>query len=479
MNEMTIGLDVKSDRPLYEQIYQFIKEEIQSGRLAFGERLPSTRKLSGHLQVSRSTVDMAYEQLLSEGYIESVPCRGYFVSELDGIYHLVPQKHTEGQEPPEQRERYLYDFSPNGVDLGSFPYNAWRKLSKNILMDDKKELFMLGAPAGEAVLQETIADYLYQARGVSCRPDQVIIGAGTDFLLMLLCSIWGSPRRIAMENPTYKRAYRVLKTLNNEMCSVSLDKNGMRMDELERSGADVAYVMPSHQYPLGTVMPMKRRMKLLSWAEAKPGRYIIEDDYDSEFRYKGKPIPSLQGFDRNGCVIYLGTFSKSIAPAIRVSYMVLPKTLMEDYRSRGSVFASTVSRVDQMIVAGFLREGYYERHLNKMRALYRGRHDALLEGLKEIPGIQIHGENAGVHLLVTFQNGMTEEEAIRRAGKAGIRVYGLSGYYTESGEGCYTENREGIPGETVILGYANLEEEEIRRAAGKLKEAWKKGPAPA
>ncbi|MDO5422984.1 MAG: PLP-dependent aminotransferase family protein [Eubacteriales bacterium] len=464
MNEITMGLDVKSDRPLYEQIYQFIKEEIKSGRLAFGERLPSTRKLAEHLQVSRSTVDMAYEQLLSEGYIESVPCRGYFISELDGIYHLVPKNHAKKQKEPLPEKCYAYDFSPNGVDLGSFPYNAWRKLSKNILMDDKKELFMLGAPAGEAILQETIADYLHQARGVACRPEQVIIGAGTDYLLMLLCSVWGGRRKIAMENPTYKRAYRVLKTLNNEMYSVSLDKNGMRMEELEKSGADVAYVMPSHQYPLGTVMPMKRRMKLLGWAGEKPGRYIIEDDYDSEFRYKGKPIPCLQGFDRKGCVIYLGTFSKSIAPAIRVSYMVLPDSLMEAYKSRGSVFASTVSRVDQMIVAGFLREGYYERHLNKMRALYRGRHDALLEGLKEIPGITVHGENAGVHLLVTFENGMTEAEVIARAGKEGIRVYGLSGYYTE--------NTQETQKATVILGYANLEESEIRRAVSDLKKAW-------
>lgn len=467
MNEITIGLDVKSDRPLYEQIYLYIKSEITDGRMEFGSRLPSTRKLAAHLAVSRSTVDMAYAQLLSEGYIEAVPYKGYYVSQLEGLYHLVPKKKTETPRKPSKTCSYVYDFSPNGVDLSSFPYNAWRKLSKDILIDDRKELFMLGEPAGEALLQETIADYLYQARGVLCRPEQVIIGAGTDYLLMLLCTLFEKKQRIAMENPTYKRAYQVLKTLGNEMLSVNLDQSGMRMDELRAVQADVAYVMPSHQFPLGTVMPMKRRMQLLAWAQERADRFLIEDDYDSEFRYRGKPIPALQGYDRNGKVIYLGTFSKSIAPAIRVSFMVLPETLLGVYRVRGTAFASTVSRVDQMIVAGFLREGYYERHLNKMRALYRVRHDALLEGLKEIPGIRIHGENAGVHLLVTFLNGLTEEEAILRAKKTGIRVYGLSEYDTDPDRKpnkCFDN--------TVILGYANLEENQIRKAAALLKAAW-------
>ena len=464
MNDLTMELDVKSDRPLYEQIYQFIKEEIQRGRLPSGEKLPSTRKLSLHLQVSRSTVDMAYGQLLSEGYIESIPCRGYFVSQLDGICRIQTEEGRISEGKKEEKPRFRYDFSPNGVDLGSFPFNAWRKLSRQVLMDDNKELFMLGAPQGEEILQQAIAAYLHQARGVSCKPEQVIIGAGTDYLLMLLCALWGQSRRIAMENPTYRRAFRALQTLGNDMRAVSMDQEGMQVEALLESGADVAYVMPSHQYPLGTVMPMKRRMRLLRWAEEEPDRFIIEDDYDSEFRYRGKPIPSLQGFDRNGRVIYLGTFSKSIAPAIRVSYMVLPPRLLAIYRERGTAFASTVSRVDQMIVAGFLREGYYERHLNKMRALYRSRHDALLEGLREIPRTEIRGENAGVHLLVSFTGGLGEEEAIRLAAKEGVRVYGLSAFYT--GE----MPKDGV--RTVILGYANMETEEIRQAAALLKKAW-------
>ena len=463
MTELTISLETGSDRPLYEQIYNHIKTEILDGGLPFQERLPSTRKLAQYLQVSRSTVDMAYEQLLSEGYIESAPCRGYFVSELDGIYKSVAKETEEARTAEVKKEHYRFDFSPNGVDLDSFPHNAWRKLSRVVLQDDEKELFMLGEPAGELELRSTIAAHLHQSRGVNCLPEQVVVGAGTDYLLMLLQAVFGEKRSIAMENPTYKKAYQVLENLGNSMQVIDMDRSGMNVKKLEASGAEIAYVMPSHQYPLGTVMPIKRRLELLKGADGSKERYIIEDDYDSEFRYKGKPIPALQGYDNHGKVIYIGTFSKSIAPAIRVSYLVLPEKLLRCYKERGTVFSSTVSRVDQRIVAGFLKEGYYERHLNKMRAVYKNRHDVLLEGLKEIPGIEISGENAGVHLLVCFRNGRTEGEACALAKKAGIQVYGLSGYYVREKEETHT----------VILGYANLKEEAIREAVGLLKDVWR------
>ena len=463
MNELTISLDGTSSVPLYEQIYKYIKSDIQNGGLPFQKRLPSTRKLAQYLQVSRSTVDMAYEQLLSEGYIESIPCRGYFVSELDGIYKGVVQEKGEVRRAETKKEHYRFDFSPNGVDLDSFPHNAWRKLSRAILQADEKELFMLGEPAGEPELRNTIAAHLHQSRGVNCLPEQVVVGAGTDYLLMLLQAVFGEKRSIAMENPTYKKAYRVLENLGNSMQVIDMDRSGINVEKLEASGAEIAYVMPSHQYPLGTVMPIKRRLELLKWADGSERRYIVEDDYDSEFRYKGKPIPALQGYDSHGKVIYIGTFSKSIAPAIRVSYLVLPEKLLRLYEERGTAFSSTVSRVDQRIVAGFLKEGYYERHLNKMRAVYKSRHDVLLDGLKEIPDIEVSGENAGVHLLIRFRNGKTEAEACAQAKQTGIHVYGLSDYYVREKEETHT----------VILGYANLKEEAIREAVGLLKDVWK------
>ncbi len=465
MNDLTIHLDAHTSTPLYEQIYKYIKKEIQSGGLPFGKRLPSTRNLAKYLQVSRTTVGLAYEQLVSEGYIEAVPYKGYFVSELEGLYHLETKPSQPGPVPEETPTKLPYDFSPNGVDLNSFPQNTWRKLAKNILLEEKRLLFQLGDPQGELKLRTIIAEYLRQARGVEASPEQIIIGAGNDFLLLLLCSMLGTGRRIAMESPTYRKAYELLRNLSNDLRIVEMDEAGMRVDQLARTQAEIAYVMPSHQYPLGIVMPMKRRMQLLEWAAQEPGRYIIEDDYDSEFRYKGKPIPALQGSDRHDRVIYIGTFSKSIAPAIRVSYMVLPRHLLEVYRKRGRVVSCTVSRVDQMLICEFLSRGYYERHLNRMRAVYKGRHDVLLEELKPFRKIcRIGGEHAGVHILLTFTNGMTEEEAIRRAASVGVGVYGLSSYLVGEARGQRHD--------TVILGYANLQEDEIRRAVGLLREAW-------
>ncbi len=464
MNEITMNLKSHSKLPLYEQIYRYIKTDIQNGRIAYREKLPSTRALSKHLEVSRSTVDLAYEQLLSEGYIESEPYRGFYVAQTEELYHL---KRERLKAPLQERRKrtYRYDFSLNGVDLRSFPYNAWRKLSKDILMDDRTELFRSGDSKGEYGFRSAITSYLHQARGVNCLPEQVIVGAGSDYILMLLSMLLGRERRIAFEDPAYKQAYRMAEVLSYERVPISLDRNGMKVSELRESGADIAYVTPSHQYPTGIVMPINRRMELLRWAAEEPGRYIVEDDYDSEYRYKGKPIPALQGYDAHEKVVYLGTFSRSVAPAIRLSYMVLPHPLLDIYEERHAFVHSTVSKVDQMIMQRFLEEGYYERHLNKTRALYKSRHDALLEGLKPMSDIlAISGEHAGVHLLLTFENGMEEEELIERAEREDIRVYGMSDYRIR-------KNGEERP--TILLGYANLTEEQIGEAVKLLNRCWR------
>ena len=465
MYELTINLKPGSKIPLYEQIYEYIRAEIREGNIVSGEKLPSTRSLSRYLEVSRSTVELAYEQLLSEGYIEARPYRGFFVAQVEGLYQLSRQSRNEKHVSHKSEKQFRYDFTPNGVDLKSFPYNTWRKLSRECLMDDKAELFRLGCPKGEYGLRNAISSYLHQARGVNCSPDQVIVGAGNDYLMMLLCAVIGTKHRIALENPTYKQAYRLFDNLSCKVCTVDMDEKGMRVDGLEKSGADIAFVMPSHQYPLGTVMPIKRRLELLEWANRSEKRYIIEDDYDSEFRYKGKPIPALQGYDGNGKVIYIGTFSKSIAPAIRMSYLVLPESLCKLYETRCGFINSTVSKVDQLILQKFIEDGYYERHLNKMRALYKSRHDTLLAALKSWkPDFRISGENAGVHLLLHFHDSRSEEELIRLAASGGIKVYGLSEYYVE--------RKNEKPESVILLGYANMNEEKIKEAAGLLKKAW-------
>lgn len=468
MYELTIHLQSKSKMPLYEQIYRYIKREIQEGRIASGEKLPSTRALCRHLEVSRSTVEMAYEQLLSEGYIEACACRGYYAARLDGLYQLTELDPVKSEKKNFDHKKYDYDFTPNGVDLKSFPYNIWRRLSRECLIDDRAELFRLGDPRGEYGLRNAICSYLHQARGVNCTPEQIIVGAGSDYLLMLLAAVMGQGHRVALENPTYRQAYRLFENLAYEVRTVDLDEKGMRVDKLEKTGADIAFVMPSHQYPLGVVMPLGRRMELLKWANEEKNRYIIEDDYDSEFRYKGKPIPALQGYDACGKVIYVGTFSKSIAPSIRMSYMVLPEPLLHRYEKRCSFISSTVSKVDQLILQKFIEEGYFERHLNKTRALYKNRHDVLLSCLKEIQAdFTVSGENAGVHLLLHFHNGQTEEELIAAAAEKNVKVYGLSGYYVGE-RGDKKQQRDAV----ILLGYANMKEENIHRAAALLAEAW-------
>lgn len=469
MYDLTIELDNDSEKCLYEQIYEHIKQEIREGKLLQEERLPSTRFLAEYLQVSRSTVDMAYGQLLSEGYIEARPYKGYFVCQIEELLdlkkELLSNKETFRKKEQPEEKKIICDFSPFGVDMSQFPFGVWKKITKNILSDSNAKLFSQGNAQGDYSLRETIARYLHASRGVNCTPEQIIIGAGNDYLLMLLEKILGREIPIAMENPTYKRAYRIFESFGYPTKTVDVDENGMVVSQLRRTGVDLAYVMPSHQYPTGTVMPIGRRNELLKWANEKDNRFLIEDDYDSEFRYKGKPIPSLQSSDKNGKVIYLGTFSKAIAPAIRVGYMVLPPVLLERYRKNCSFYSTTVSRIDQKILEEFIKGGYFERHLNKMRKRYRDKHDYLLELLKPFQKqFKITGENAGLHLLLTGTQGKTEQELIETAREQGVIVYGLSENLVEGVQQAMAP--------TVILGYGGLEEEQLQAGIEALKKAW-------
>lgn len=471
MNELMIPLDTKSLTPLYQQIEEYLKQEIQEGRLIAGMRLPSSRALSANLLVSRSTIETAYDQLVAEGYIEPVACKGYYVCEIEGIYfqkaEYTKQNNPEKTEIKQRRklQKYRYDFALNGIAPESFPTHTWKQLAKQVLSDSTEEIFAQGNPYGEDSFREAIAEYLYHARGVKCEKSQILVGAGNDYLLMVLATLFECNKKVAMENPTYLSAWYDLKHTGCSVCTVKSDEMGICIEELEKTGADVVYVMPSHQFPMGTVMPLKRRMELLRWADENQ-TYIIEDDYDSEFRYKGKPIPALQGFDKNERVIYIGTFSKSIAPSIRISYMALPKKLMRYYQSRYP-FAVTISKVDQKIVELFLRNGHYERHLNRMRRLYKSKHDWILRWVKEEMSeiCSCFGEHAGIHLLLRFHNGISEDEAVERAKSAGIRVYGLSEFFVQE-----KKETEAV----VLIGYATLTEEEIKEALQILSRIWKK-----
>lgn len=460
---MTIELDHQKKIPFYEQIYKYVRDEIKSGSLKKNEKLPSSRKLASHLEISRNTVDMAYAQLVSEGYIAAIPKRGYFVCELEEALPRQPLEDDWLEEEEEQSNQYAIDFSPNGVDMDNFPYNQWRKLMKEVMITDNSELFQSGNPQGDREFRNTLRLYLHQSRGVNCQENQIIIGAGMDYLLLLLGMLLGNENKIAFENAVYPQAYKVFQSLGFQSERIPLDGQGMVAEELERSLCSVAYVTPSHQYPTGIVMPINRRLKLLAWANQQEGRYIIEDDYDSEFRYQGRPIPALQGNDRKGNVIYLGTFSKGIAPAIRVSYMVLPQSLYKRFKEKFSFYSSTVSRIDQAVITRFMKEGYYERHLNRMRGIYKSKHDCLVNALKQFGSrISIFGESAGLHLLVQYHGEKKKEELLLLAKNQGIRVYPLADYQLEEGQG------EPI----FILGFARLSEEEIEKGISILRDIW-------
>ena len=466
MNELTIELSDNSDKHLYEQIYEYIKREIVQGRMKQNEKLPSTRALSLYLQISRSTVSLAYEQLLAEGYIEARQGSGYYVSKIDELYHSELNNASVFQNRiNKEKSQYQFVFSPTEVDLKEFPFAIWRKITKDVLNESQEDLFLHGDFQGEEGLRETIREYLHASRGVNCSLDQIIIGAGNEYLLMLLQLLFPKERIFAFENPTYIKAYKTFLTMGYPVKTVELDENGICVEALEKSHANVAYVMPSHQYPTGIVMPIGRRIELLRWASMKKDRYIIEDDYDSEFRYRGKPIPSLQSSDTLGKVIYLGTFSKAIAPAIRTGYMVLPPELMKLYRKEGAFLSSTVPRMDQRILSTFIQGGTFERYLNRMRKVYHIKHDVLLNALRPFQNtFNIAGENAGLHLLLTAKKNIPEEQLVSLAAANGVKVYGMSEY-----EICRNEKKKNT---TIILGYAGLSEKEIIEGVERLKNAW-------
>ena len=476
MNDLAIHLTDENGKHLYEQIYEYIADEIREGKLLAGEKLPSTRSLADYLQVARSTVELAYDQLASEGYIESVPYRGYYICRVEELYRigtsgggLRSEKKGAGQEDgqPGQKDsrtaRYFdIDFSPNAIDMNLFPFGTWRKITRDILSGDRKELFALGEPRGDLELRKTVCRYLHASRGVNASPEQIIVGAGNDYLLLLLQYILGRGITAAFENPSYRRAFRIFSSFAARMVTVPSDENGIRVDGLLGSGANVAYVMPSRQFPTGTVMPIGRRTELLRWASSAEDRYLVEDDYDSEFRYRGKPIPSLQSADTAGRVIYIGTFSKSVAPAIRISFMVLPERLMEAYEKNCSFFSSTVSRIDQTILNEFILSGAFERHLNRMRKAYREKHDLLLDCLQPLLNrYRLSGEYAGLHMLLTSRTPAREEALLERAAARGVRIYGMKEAALAPFE---TEHA------TVLLGYGGLDQERIKEGIRRLDE---------
>lgn len=464
MNMITINLDKNRKEPMYEQLYQYIKSEILSGNYSYQTKLPSKRQLSAYLQCSQNTVQNAYHQLVSEGYIMSKAKSGFYVCELEGIIDLDQEI---GNRPNYSKPKSWakYDFSHHGVDFESFPFTQWRKMTREVINQDDETLLKSGDPQGDINLRTSIANYLHQSRGVKCSPKQIIVSAGTEFLLQLLIQLFNRDYIYALESPGYEKLSLIFRSNNAAYKAIGLDKKGMIPRELEESEADIACISPSHQFPTGNIMPISRRIQLLNWSNQKEGRYIIEDDYDSEFKYSGKPIPSLQGLDTGGKVIYMGTFSKSLTPALRISYMVLPDKLLKVYKEKLNFYICPVSTFQQKTLYMFINEGHFGRHLNKMRNIYKKKREILVAEIKkQLPYAEILGAKVGLHLLIKVKKGISEEDLIELAKKKGIRIYGISQYYLED----TPDNKEPM----LLLGFATLREEEIPKAISLLSKAW-------
>lgn len=461
MQQLTLTLEHRSGSPMYEQLYRYFVEEIHTGRRKAGEKLPSKRSLCQHLNISQSTVETAYGLLLSEGYISSRPKSGYYVAEFETLSpsaSYLPPKEDPGAATPAVAARF--DFSTAAVDTSLFPYSSWARLNKEIVYSSP-ELLQQGERQGEPVLRDALCAFLEEYRGVNCTPEQIVVGAGMEYLTGLLLQLLPKDTVYGMEDPGYGSIEHTILNEGRALRYIPLDSEGMSVRALEESDVNVAYLTPSHQFPMGITMPAGRRSRLLRWANQHPGRYIIEDDYDSDFRHTSRPLPAMQGMDGHGKVIYIGTFSRSLAPSIRIAYLVLPGELLERYRVLFSHSRSTVSRYEQAVMARFLSEGFYARYLRRVGRLYTQRRNRLVAALERIEGVSLSGSGGGLHFLLTNER-FSEEDLCRRAQSVGIKLRGLSSY-------CRLGTAKAS---TVVLGYGGLKDEGIAEAANVLKQAW-------
>lgn len=448
---------------LYEQLYRRIKDDILTGRLAAGEKLPSKRALAAHLEVSVITVKNAYEQLMAEGYIYGMEKRGYYVSPVQRP--LAAQRAASPAAAPAPQS-WEMDLVTNSIAAEDFPFTVWARLMRQTILEEGTGLLHAMPPQGAPELRTAIAAYLRQFRGMAVDAEQIIIGAGTEQLYSMLVQLLGRGKRYAAEDPGYSKIVRIYRSNQAEVVSIPLDSAGLSVTALERAHADVVHISPSHHYPTGIVMPIARRQELLHWAEQGTDRYILEDDYDSEFRFVGRPIPTLFSVDDSGQVVYLNTFSKTIAPSIRISFMVLPRRLLADFRQKLGFYACTVSAFEQYTLAQFLSGGWYEKHLSRMRKHYRQKRDAVIAALRQSPlspHAAIAEEDAGLHFLLRLDGAPPDDVLRRAAEERGIRLAMLSDYYQSPRE---------APQHVLVVNYTGIDTEKLPTALARLAELW-------
>ena len=430
---LTYDLEKRGSLARYDYLYRCIKEDILSGRLKAGEKLPSKRTLATHLNTAVVTVENAYAQLEAEGYLNAREKRGYFVNPVET--GPVRENPAEAREKNREQREWRLDLRGTGSGTEGFPFSVWARLMRRILTERGAELLQATPHNGVYPLRQAIARHLYQFRGISAAPEQIVVGAGTEYLYNLIVQLLGRDLLYGVEDPGYSKAARIYG-LNGAGCiPLPMDSRGVRPQEVEERGVQILHISPNHQFPTGTVTPILRRQALLRWAEEQRG-YIIEDDYDSEFRFTGRPIPAMKSIDAAGRVIYMNTFSRSLAPSLRVSYMVLPPSLMEEYPRRLGFYSCTVPAMEQYTLASFLEEGYFESHVNRMRVFYRNRRDEVLVAIGQSPlsgRCRVLGEEAGLHFLLELETEREDSWLSREMEARGVRLSFLTDYQQRPG----------------------------------------------
>ena len=439
---LTYELNKQPGIPLYEALYRCIRSDILSGILPPGTKLPSKRALSAHLEVSKITVEGAYTQLLSEGYIRSRERSGYYVEELQQV--LRPTPAPANPTPP------VFNNQDSGTP--QFPFTVWSRLQREVMLDLGQALLAPMPNTGIAQLRQAIAAHLHAFRGLSVDPDNILIGAGTDFLYNLLIQLLGRQLCYALEEPGYGKIRRIYAAGGVQCVSAPMDEKGVIPQALQ--DAQVLHISPAHHFPTGIITPMDRRQALLEWAGTD--KWIIEDDYDSEFRFHSRPMAAMAALDRQGRVIYMNTFSKSLAPSIRISYMVLPPALMARFQKELGFYSCTVPSFEQYTLARFLQEGHFDKHINRARRFYKARRDRVLTILGSSPAasrLTILEENAGLHFILKIDTRLSDQALQQQCQNVGLPLRTLGSYYHDRNAREDTH--------CLVVSYASLSDEQL------------------
>lgn len=449
---LTYELKKKPGVPLYEGLYRCIRQDILTGKLRPGEKLPSKRALAAHLELGKITVEAAYAQLLSEGYIRSQEKVGYFVEDVE----RPPQLPAPAPSPAQPRqEAPLLDLTANGT--GHFPFTVWSRLQREVILDYDRRLLLPLPNQGIPELRQAIAGHLAAFRGMQIAPENILVGAGTDFLYNLLIQLLGRDKVYAVEEPGYGKIRQIYAAGGVKCVSALLDGQGVCPRSLGE--AEVLHISPSHHFPTGLVTPLSRRQELLDWAGTE--RWIIEDDYDSEFRFASHPLPAMQSMEPQR-VIYINSFSKSLAPSIRISYMVLPGALMERFRRELGFYGCTVPSFEQYTLARFIREGHFEKHINRMRRFYQKRRNQVISALADCaaaPRLTILEQNAGLHFLIQVDTHWPDTQLVNWLQGLGIRVQALSSFYHDRSPGDLHQ---------LVVNYSGIDDGNLREALERL-----------